>query len=133
MKFVNCVAATLLLAGPVVFGADAQDLPDDGSQPVPQGIEQSAEKLKQLVAPIALYSDSLIAQVLSGATYPEEIVDASKWIDQHSGLAGPDLANQVDQQPWTPQRWNVARIGIEMTLCRHPCPGSSQQSYVRYP
>ena len=102
MKFMNHVTATLLLAGLAVVGAAAQDLKDDGSQTAPQGIEQSPDKLNQLVAPIALYSDSLIAQILSGATYPEEILDASKWIEQHTELAGTELAGQVDQQAWDP-------------------------------
>jgi hypothetical protein len=49
------------------------------SQP-PQAVQQSAEQLQQLVAPIALYPDALIAQILPAATYPDQVVDAENWI-----------------------------------------------------
>ena len=66
----------------------------------PQPAQQSTEQLQQLVAPIALYPDSLIAQILPAATYPEQIVEAAKWIDDHKGLQGDQLAKAVDGQPW---------------------------------
>ncbi len=100
MKRTKHVMATLLMASLIVLEAHGQSLPNDDSQTAPQAIQQSPEKLQQLVAPIALYPDSLIAQVLAGATYPEEIVDASKWMQNNNGLSGTDLASQVDQQPW---------------------------------
>ena len=71
------------------------------SQP-PQAALQSPEQLQQLVAPIALYPDALIAQILPAASYPEQIVEASKWMDEHKGLQGDQLANEVDSQPWDP-------------------------------
>lgn len=58
--------------------------------------------LDQLVAPIALYPDALVAQVLAAATYPTEIVEADRWLEDHSSLKGADLAKAVDQQPWDP-------------------------------
>jgi len=71
-------------------------------QPATQGAKQSAEELQQLVAPIALYPDALVSQILAGATYPTEIVEADRWMQEHSNLKGNDLANQVDKQPWDP-------------------------------
>lgn len=68
------------------------------SQP-PQAAEQSAEQLQQLVAPIALYPDTLVAQILPAATYPEQIVEAGKWMEEHKGLQGDQLAKEVDAQP----------------------------------
>ncbi|HEX5432116.1 MAG TPA: DUF3300 domain-containing protein [Bryobacteraceae bacterium] len=61
-------------------------------------------QLNQLVAPIALYPDPLLAQVLAAATYPDQIPDAARWADEHHYLTGPDLANaiQADQLPWDP-------------------------------
>ena len=70
------------------------------SQPVPQAMQQSPEQLQQLVAPIALYPDALIAQILPAATYPEQVVEAQKWMDQHKGLQGSELAKEVDKQSW---------------------------------
>jgi hypothetical protein len=62
----------------------------------------SANELDQLVAPIALYPDALVAQVLAAATYPTEIVEADRWIQDHSTLKGDALAKEVDQQSWDP-------------------------------
>jgi Protein of unknown function (DUF3300) len=60
------------------------------------------DELDGLVAPIALYPDALVAQVLGAATFPYEIVDAVVWLKQNSGLTGDALAKAVDQQSWDP-------------------------------
>jgi hypothetical protein len=62
------------------------------------------ERLDQLVARIALYPDPLVAQILAGATYPDQIPDAAKWADQHHYLTGKALADAIqgDQLPWDP-------------------------------
>jgi len=62
------------------------------------------EQLDQLVARIALYPDSLLAQVLAAATFPDQIPDAARWADQHHYLTGQALADaiQADQLPWDP-------------------------------
>jgi hypothetical protein len=64
----------------------------------------SPPQLDGLVARIALYPDSLLAQILAGATYADQIPDAARWADQHHYLTGPALANaiQEDQLPWDP-------------------------------
>ena len=54
------------------------------------------------MAPIALYPDALIAQVLAASTYPTEVVEAQRWMQQHPDLKGQALAQAVDQQPWDP-------------------------------
>ena len=53
----------------------------DTSQAPPQAAQQSPDQLQQLVAPIALYPDALIAQILPASTYPAEIVDAQRWME----------------------------------------------------
>ena len=62
------------------------------------------EQLDQVVSRIALYPDSLLAQVLAAATYPDQIPDAASWADQHHYLTGQALADaiQADQLPWDP-------------------------------
>ncbi|MGA2083064.1 MAG: DUF3300 domain-containing protein [Holophaga sp.] len=70
--------------------------------PAPAYTQQNAEQLQQLVAPIALYPDSLVAQVLASSTFPEEVVEADRWIQAHPGLKGAELDRAVDQQPWDP-------------------------------
>jgi Protein of unknown function (DUF3300) len=72
------------------------------SQPPPQAAQQSSEQLQQLVAPIALYPDALIAQILAAATYPDQIVETEKWMAQHKDLQGGQLAQEVDKQSWDP-------------------------------
>src|SRR5712671_4632181 len=64
--------------------------------------QQSPQELQQLVAPIALYPDALVAQVLAASTYPAEIVEADRWMQSHSNLKGEELAKEVDKQPWDP-------------------------------
>ena len=61
-----------------------------------------AEQLYQLVAPIALYPDKLVAQVLAGATYPDQITAAHGWLAQNAALRGGPLADAANQQPWDP-------------------------------
>ncbi|MDD2310727.1 MAG: DUF3300 domain-containing protein [Desulfuromonadaceae bacterium] len=62
----------------------------------------SQEQLAQLLAPIALYPDELIAQVLLASTYPLEIVMADRWVQQHKGLQGNDLADALEGETWDP-------------------------------
>ena len=61
-------------------------------------------QLDKLVARIALYPDSLLAQVLAAATYSDQIPDAARWADQHHYLTGQALADaiQADHLPWDP-------------------------------
>jgi hypothetical protein len=65
-------------------------------------VQQSTQELQQLVAPIALYPDALVAQILAASTYPAEIVEADRWMQTHPNLKGKDLAEEVDQQSWDP-------------------------------
>jgi uncharacterized membrane protein YgcG len=64
--------------------------------------QQSPQELQQLVAPIALYPDALVAQILAASTYPAEIVEADRWMQSHSDLKGKKLAEEVNKQPWDP-------------------------------
>ena len=67
-----------------------------------QGVPLSAEELQQLVAPIALYPDSLVAQILGAATFPDQVAAAASWLQQNSQLKGNTLMQTVDAQPWDP-------------------------------
>jgi len=60
----------------------------------------TANQLYQLVAPIALFPDNLIAQVLAASTYPDEVTAASTWLRQNSGLKDGQLTQAVDEQDW---------------------------------
>src|SRR5271169_6307978 len=58
------------------------------------------DQLYQLVAPIALFPDNLVAQVLAGSTYPDQITAAEQWLKQNSSLKGQQLMEAVNQQSW---------------------------------
>jgi len=60
------------------------------------------EELDQLLAPIALYPDSLLAQVLMASTYPLEVVQADRWAKQSKDLKGEALTAALEKQPWDP-------------------------------
>jgi hypothetical protein len=59
-------------------------------------------QLEQLVAPISLYPDSLVAQILAASTYPAEIVEADRWMQEHPELNGEQLGQAVNTQSWDP-------------------------------
>jgi hypothetical protein len=81
--------------------ATQQAPPQNGQAQAPY-VTQTPEQIQQLVAPIALYPDSLVAQVLAAATFPEQVVEADRWVQAHPDLKGDALAQAVDQQPWDP-------------------------------
>ncbi len=58
------------------------------------------QQLQQLVAPIALYPDGLVAQILAAATYPDQVVEAETWLEKHKNLTGEKLAKEVNKQHW---------------------------------
>lgn len=89
-----------LLAVPIV----AQDPPGQSADQFSSDVQQvlPPEQLESLVAPIALYPDSLLSQVLVASTYPLELVEAAQWMQQNPGLTGPALADAAKQQNWDP-------------------------------
>lgn len=62
----------------------------------------SREQLDQMMAPVALYPDSLLAQVMMATTYPGDVADAVKWAKAHPDAKGDDAVRQVANQPWDP-------------------------------
>jgi hypothetical protein len=70
--------------------------------PAPPYTQSTPEQLQQLVAPIAMYPDSLVAQILAASTFPEQVVEADRWVQEHQDLKGDALGQAVDQQPWDP-------------------------------
>jgi hypothetical protein len=62
----------------------------------------SKEQIEQLVAPVALYPDSLLSQVLMAATYPADVVDAAKWSKANPNQKGDDAVRAVESQAWDP-------------------------------
>ena len=81
---------------------DAQAPPPGAPAPAPPYAQQTPEQLQRLVAPIALYPDSLVAQILAASTFPEQVVEADRWVQAHPDLKGEALGQAVNDQPWDP-------------------------------
>ena len=88
------------------FGVKAEDSPVDSTvaSKAPQITTYTPEQLDQMLAPIALYPDSLVAQILMAATYPQEVVEAARWLQDPANVAlhGNQLAEALQDIPWDP-------------------------------
>ena len=80
--------------------------PAASPEPAPEKVPP--EQLDSLVAPIALYPDPLLAQVLVASTYPLEIVQLQQWLTKHPELKDKALADEVAKQPWDPSIQSMA-------------------------
>src|SRR5580704_1279176 len=107
-QILACALAFVLLLPMLpqtLSAAQQQDQDAQSSAQSPQAppyTQQTADQLQQLVAPIALYPDSLVAQVLAASTFPAEVVEADRWVQANPDLKGDALAQAVDQQSWDP-------------------------------
>jgi hypothetical protein len=87
-----CLVAVLWTSRPPLSVAWAQEAPGEAPAALPPEAPEmpaplSGDELDQLVAPIALYPDALVAQILAGATYPIEVVEAARWQSANPGKA----------------------------------------------
>lgn len=101
------IALALLMANPVAVSAQTADdppasssTPQPATQPPPDAELLKPEQLEALVAPIALYPDELLANVLAASTYPLEVVQADRWLKEHKTLKGDALKREVEKQSW---------------------------------
>ena len=94
--------ATLPQSLPAQEAPPPQQAAPEQAPPAPTYAQQTPEQLQRLVAPIALYPDSLVAQILAASTFPEEVVEADRWVQEHPDLKGEALGKAVDEQPWDP-------------------------------
>ena len=75
--------------------------PPEGQQPPQPAVPQLGQaELEKLLAPIALYPDDLVAQILTASTYPIEVVQAARWVSAHPNVHGDALADAMQQEPW---------------------------------
>ncbi len=100
------LSAMLLASGnPILYAQTQQPAPPaqaPASTPAQDAPQIPADQLDALVAPIALYPDPVLSQVLVASTYPLEIVQAQQWVQQNSNLKGEQLADAAKQQDWDP-------------------------------
>ena len=83
-------------------------------QPAGQSLGQG--ELEKLLAPIALYPDDLVAQILTASTYPIEVVEASRWAGEHSDLHGDALQGAMQQQSWDPSVKGLTSVPQVLTM-----------------
>jgi hypothetical protein len=102
------VIATVLVLGQSSLLAQTQDASQPQTAPATQDSAQpqptpfKPEELEQIVAPIALYPDALLAQIFMASTYPLEIVQAARWSKEHPEVKGDAVAKEMEKQSWDP-------------------------------
>jgi hypothetical protein len=102
-QLLSASLSSLLVITAVPFEALGQQTATQGPSGYSgQGAPLSAYELQQLVAPIALYPDALVAQVVGAAAFPDQIAYANSWLQQNKNLTGTALMQAVDAQPWEP-------------------------------
>ncbi len=91
MNIIIRLFALLLLATPLAW-----------AQPDAEQEYFSEAELEQLLAPVALYPDTVLSHLLIAATYPLEVVQAERWARKHSHLKGEEAVAAVDNRDWDP-------------------------------
>jgi len=71
---------------------------------------RTAAQLEQLVAPVALYPDAVLSQILMASTYPLEVVEAARWVQSNAGVAGQALEDAMQKQQWDPSVKSLTAI-----------------------
>src|ERR1700748_3263435 len=103
---VHTLTAAVVIATAPLDGCNKQQATPPQNQATAPAVPQAtyavptADQLYQLVAPVALFPDNLVAQVLAGSTYPDQITAAWQCLQQNTALKGQQLMEAVDQQPW---------------------------------
>ena len=83
-------------------GAPPPGPPAAQQPPQPAGQQLGQGELEKLLAPIALYPDDLVGQILTASTYPIEVVEAERWVSEHQNVHGDALQDAMQQQSWDP-------------------------------
>src|SRR6202046_3603418 len=96
---IRVLAVALLLTVPRAASAQTPPPAQPASAPAQQQLLNNAQ-LDSLLAPIALYPDALLSEVLMASTYPLEVVEADRWVGANKSLKGDALKAALDQQSW---------------------------------
>src|SRR5271168_2306233 len=101
-QLLSATLSFLLVINVMPFAAEGQEPAPAPSGYSGQGAPLSADDLQKLVAPIALYPDALVAQILGAATFPDQVAAADGWLQQNHNLTGAALTQAIDGQQWDP-------------------------------
>src|SRR5262245_8092888 len=103
LRVVSGAILSALLAAPEAASALVQEAQAAPAEQAPEEAPKlSAGELQSLVAPIALFPDPLLAQMLVASTYPLDVVAAQQWLDKNKNLKGDDLTKAAEKEPWDP-------------------------------
>lgn len=123
MKTGKFLSATVLNLSLVLSAAAQAPAPSSPSQspapsssPAPSTKTFSQQELEQLLAPVALYPDALLAQVLMASTYPLEIVEAERWVKANPKLKDQALQDALQQQSWDPSVKSLTVVPQVLTM-----------------
>jgi len=84
--------------------------------PTAMRAQQDPDQLQQLVAPIALYPDDLVAEVLAAATYPSQVDEAAQWLQQNASLTADQIASSVDGMGWDSSVKGLTEFPVVLTM-----------------
>jgi uncharacterized protein DUF3300 len=107
-QFVAALCAVALLPGDMTLAA--RSAPEQAPSADEQAATIPPEQLDSLVAPIALYPDPLLSQVLVASTYPLEIIQLQQWLGKNKNLKDKALVDAVKKQPWDPSIQGLAAL-----------------------
>lgn len=122
VMFVKVAQRSLLLRPPV---AQQPSTPAPAPVAAPAPVEQtapavaptySAAQIDQWVAPIALYPDSLLSQILMASTYPANVIQAAQWSKDNPKMQGDAAIQAVASQPWDPSVKSLVAFPQLMSL-----------------
>src|SRR6266513_2811866 len=106
----TAVMCSMLLIPGGLSSAGSDLAAQQGSAPEEQAPKIPNDQLDSLVAPIALYPDPLLAQLLAASTYPLEIMQVQQWLAKHKDLKDKALQDAVMKQPWDPTVQSLAAL-----------------------
>jgi len=141
--FITALVAPIALSDVLPAPAQGpQDQPQSQppEQPPPQPQQQSPQQpqqqpeqqrltqqqIQQLVAPIALYPDALLAQVLAASTYPLEVTMAARWAEKNQNLKGPALEEAMQKEPWDPSVKGLTSVPQVLAMMNEKLDWTSQ-------
>ena len=105
------------------------------AQATPAYVPPTADQLYQLVGPIALFPDKLVAQVLAASSYPDQVSAADNWLAQNKNLKGSQLQDAANQQPWDVSVKGLTQFPSVLDQMAHNIPWTAAlgDAYVNDP
>ena len=116
-----------MVIGPASNGADRAWRSTTGSRArnrTSQGYTYTQEQLDQLLAPIALYPDTVLSQILMASTYPLEVVEADRWLKQNPNLSVDALDEALKDKPWDVSVKSLCHFPQVLSMMDEKLPGN---------